>query len=184
MASAQLAIFKVPDVDNEPMVEQFPLFHGFGLTHLSEAMARDPRNARGLKRLWLKWRKSCPSMFLASLTESPWVVSPAFPLTVVNYGLVPIRSSPAGLLNNQFRLITRDTSVITMRRTRRLSAMLLTVPLLQRRSGRPSPGTIERLFSLKLQSWLAESIGTGSWPLQCSDRERTPGKLRSMPPQR
>jgi hypothetical protein len=50
MTSAQLAIFKVPDIDNEPMVEGFPLSHSFELTHLSEAMVRDPRSAKGLKR--------------------------------------------------------------------------------------------------------------------------------------
>jgi hypothetical protein len=110
-----------------------------------------------------------------------------YPLTVLTTDLFRhslLRSSLAEPLNNQFRLITQETFVTTTRLTRRLSAMPLTVALLQRKSGRPSLGTIGRPFSLKPRSWLAESIGTGSWPLQCSDRVRMLGKLKLMRQQR
>ena len=92
----------------------------------------------------------------------------------------PLRSSPARSSINQSLLITRDASVTTMRLTRKLSAMLSTVPLLRRKSGRLSLGTIGRLFSSKPRIWLAGSIGTSSWPLQCSDRVRMLGRLKSM----
>ena len=69
MASAQLAIFKVPAVDNEPMVSGFEISCIPGLTrYLSEAMVRGLWNEKGSKRPSLKWRRLCPLKSLALLT--------------------------------------------------------------------------------------------------------------------
>lgn len=91
MASAQLGIFKVPHIDNEPMVNGFSVSrqswtHG----HFSKAMVRDPQNAKGSKRLWPKWRKSCPSRFLALLMESLWAIHFGLPFPLPDHGTVPV----------------------------------------------------------------------------------------------
>ena len=66
MTSTQLAIFKVPAVDNEPMVNNFTTLRSVSTDHHpSEVTVQDLWNEKGLKRFWLKWRKIYPLRFLA-----------------------------------------------------------------------------------------------------------------------
>ena len=66
MAPAQLAISKIPAIDNEPMVDNFKILRLFqAYRYLSETTVRGLWSEGDSKRLSLRWRETCPSRSLA-----------------------------------------------------------------------------------------------------------------------